>query len=234
MSLEPVPRRTKVCVLATHSIVLQEIQRILMDGSFEVAAAKVSTRAEDAASEIPVVPVYVIDSGSATDGLMALIQGIVARVPDARMVVLGEQFSEDNAFPLLKLGVKGLVTHELISQQLPRALEAVSTGGFWVPRNLLANFVDSVLSGSRQTGSMKPAGVEVSRREKEIVDGLLMNLSNKEIAARLNISERTVKFHVSNLLSKFHVQRRADLILLWFQQGRGTESKGAGPSRRVQ
>ncbi len=58
----------------------------------------------------------------------------------------------------------------------------------------------------------------ISRREREVLDLLLANLSNKEIAARLFISERTVKFHVSNLLSKFNVQRRADLIVLWMQR----------------
>jgi DNA-binding CsgD family transcriptional regulator len=46
-----------------------------------------------------------------------------------------------------------------------------------------------------------------------VLDGLLANLSNKEIAARLNISERTVKFHVSNLLAKFGVERRQELIM---------------------
>ena len=44
------------------------------------------------------------------------------------------------------------------------------------------------------------------------------NLSNKEIANNLRISERTVKFHVSNLLAKHGVQRRSDLILLYFQR----------------
>jgi DNA-binding NarL/FixJ family response regulator len=51
-----------------------------------------------------------------------------------------------------------------------------------------------------------------------VLEGLLENLANKEIASRLNISERTVKFHVSNLLAKFNVRRRADLILLCYQQ----------------
>jgi len=58
----------------------------------------------------------------------------------------------------------------------------------------------------------------LSRREQEVLDSLLENLSNKEIASKLNIAERTVKFHVSNLLSKFGVRRRADLILLTFQR----------------
>ena len=63
-----------------------------------------------------------------------------------------------------------------------------------------------------------PAGpANLSQREGETLDALLENLSNKEIASRLHISERTAKFHVSHLLSKFGVRRRADLILLHYQ-----------------
>ena len=53
---------------------------------------------------------------------------------------------------------------------------------------------------------------------EEVLAGLLENLANKEVADRLHISERTVKFHVSNLLAKFGVRRRADLILLCYQR----------------
>jgi DNA-binding NarL/FixJ family response regulator len=56
------------------------------------------------------------------------------------------------------------------------------------------------------------------RREREVLDLLLDNLSNKEIAGKLFVCERTVKFQVSNLLSKFKVQRRADLIVIWIQR----------------
>jgi DNA-binding CsgD family transcriptional regulator len=67
----------------------------------------------------------------------------------------------------------------------------------------------------------------VSGREKEVLARLLENKSNKEIANVLNISERTVKFHVSNLLSKYGVQRRADLIVLCYQaQPEGTRNTG--------
>jgi DNA-binding CsgD family transcriptional regulator len=73
----------------------------------------------------------------------------------------------------------------------------------------LGAFLDSLLGGANETRT--PGGL--SRREQEVLASLLQNLSNKEIAVRLNISERTVKFHVSNLLSKFSVQRRADLLV---------------------
>lgn len=53
----------------------------------------------------------------------------------------------------------------------------------------------------------------LSRRQDEVLAGITQNLSNKEIAAKLNISERTVKFHVSSLLQKFDVRGRVDLML---------------------
>lgn len=53
---------------------------------------------------------------------------------------------------------------------------------------------------------------KISERERQVLEALLDNLANKEIASKLGISERTVKFHVSNLLSKFGVERRQHLI----------------------
>lgn len=54
--------------------------------------------------------------------------------------------------------------------------------------------------------------VKISPRERQVLEGLLQYQANKEIAARLNLSERTVKFHVSSLLSKFGVRDRGQLI----------------------
>ena len=77
--------------------------------------------------------------------------------------------------------------------------------------------MESILPELRGCKSLD-SEVDISRREREVLDLLLENLSNKEIASKLFISERTVKFHVSNLLSKFGVQRRADLIVRWMQR----------------
>ena len=54
--------------------------------------------------------------------------------------------------------------------------------------------------------------IPISQRQQEVLRGILQNLSNKEIASRLNIAERTVKFHVSALLQKFHVSGRGGLM----------------------
>ena len=61
-------------------------------------------------------------------------------------------------------------------------------------------------------GQSVKTSVKLTRREKEVLDGILRSLANKEIASELNLSERTVKFHVSSLLSKFKVHSRMELM----------------------
>ncbi len=54
--------------------------------------------------------------------------------------------------------------------------------------------------------------VKLTRREEEVLSGVMRSLANKEIAASLNLSERTVKFHVSSLLAKYNVRGRMELV----------------------
>lgn len=63
-----------------------------------------------------------------------------------------------------------------------------------------------------QAGHSAKSCVKLTRREEEVLDGILRSLSNKEIASGLYLSERTVKFHVSSLLAKYKVSGRLELI----------------------
>jgi len=209
-----------VCLLSPHPLVLTEFERLLGKASqFKVIAKQLeSTLAPDLRNfEPPIAQVYVVDAHAARQATGALLTNILERHVDARLIVVGDAINEANCFSLLRLGVKGILTYAEARDQLSRALPLVSQGGFWVPRSVLSGFVDSILTG--QGRRLKTDAVtNLSRREQEVLDALLENLANKEIASRLNIAERTVKFHVSNLLSKFGVRRRADLILLTFQR----------------
>jgi DNA-binding NarL/FixJ family response regulator len=211
--------KLSVCLLSPHPLVLSEFERLLAKPQFKVITKQLeSTLAPDLRNlEIPKSQVYVLDAHAARQATGALLSNILEHNPEARLIVVGEQHLENNCYSLLRLGVKGLLTYEEAREQLIRALPLVASGGFWVPRQLLSGFVDSILSN--QGRRLKTDSVaNLSRREQEVLDSLLENLSNKEIASKLNIAERTVKFHVSNLLTKFGVRRRADLILLTFQR----------------
>ena len=208
-----------VCILSPHPLVLSEFERVLSKAQFKVVVKQLeSTLAPDMRNfEPPVAQVYVVDGHAARPATGALLANLLERHPEARLIVVGEQHTDANSYQLLRLGVKGLLTYTEARDQLVRALPLVANGGFWVPRSVLSGFVDSVLTS--QGRRLKTDSVtNLSRREQEVLDSLLENLSNKEIASKLNIAERTVKFHVSNLLSKFGVRRRADLILLTFQR----------------
>jgi DNA-binding CsgD family transcriptional regulator len=72
----------------------------------------------------------------------------------------------------------------------------------------LAEKAEQLLQAGHSVGS----SVKLTRREEEVLGGVMRSLANKEIAASLNLSERTVKFHVSSLLAKFRVRGRMELV----------------------
>lgn len=216
----PGKSRLKVCLLSPHPMVLDEFHRLLEKSGFHIVARQLdSMLAPDLRSlELPRASVYVIDAHAARQATGALLGNVLDRFPTARLLVVGDNFKEGDSYTFLRQGVKGILNYSEAREQLPRAVPLVAAGGFWVPRTVLSRFVDSILSSTQGRRLRGDSTAELSRREQEVLSGLLENLANKEVAERLHISERTVKFHVSNLLAKFGVRRRADLILLCYQR----------------
>ena len=212
----PSARKMSVCLLARHPLVIREFQRLLSSMAVRVHHRNADYLLLDSEC-IPRASVYVIDCEGYHLRPEELAATVLQQYPSARVLLVGREFRFDTAYPLLRLGVKGLLQHSQIADQLQRALQSLAAGGYWVPRVLLTKFVESVLKKTSHSMSMS-ARAGLTRREKEVIQGLLDNRSNKEIASKLNISERTVKFHVSNLLQKFNVRRRADLIVLGYQE----------------
>ncbi len=210
----------KVCLLSPHPLVLDEFRRLLENSGFQISFKQLdSMLAPDLRNlDLPRASVYVVDAHAARQATGALLTNILDRYEDARLLVVGDTLNEADSHSLLRQGVKGILNYNETREQLPRALPLVAAGGFWVPRTVLSRFVDSILSSTQGRRLRGNAPSELSRREQEVLSSLLENLANKEVAERLHISERTVKFHVSNLLAKFGVRRRADLILLCYQR----------------
>ena len=198
---------------------LSEFERLLSDlpGSVQGRRLEPDVLADPAKLVVPKASVFVVESHAHRPTTEALVMGVLGGHPTGRVIVAADSFDQAGAFALLRLGSKGLITFADANGQLGRAVQEVASGGFWVPRSLLSRFVDETISSVRRPrGPVGPA--RLSRREREVLDALLENLSNKEIASKLNMSERTAKFHVSNLLAKYGVRRRADLILLTYTQ----------------
>ena len=214
----------QVGLLSPHPLVLSEFERVLKNPAFKLISHQLeSMLGPDLRHlEIPKASVYVVDAHVARPAAGALLANILDHNPEARIIVVADKFDSAETYSLLQMGAKGLLTFSVAQEQLPSALPLVASGGFWVPRAVLSGFVDSILGGTQSRRLKVDSSTELSRREQEVLSSLLENMSNKEIGNKLNISERTVKFHVSNLLSKFGVRRRADLILLCYQKRSAT------------
>jgi DNA-binding NarL/FixJ family response regulator len=196
-----------------HPLVLPQFQRVISENGFRLIARRLEAdRIPDFERlSVPKASVYIVEAHPQFPVTEAVVTGIHARQPASRVLLLSEPFDDATAFALLRLGVKGLMTYAEADAGLPRAIETVADGGLWVGRSLLSRFVDSALC----TVPLRvyATGFEgLTRRERQVLEAVLDNLSNKEIASRLHMSERTAKFHVSNLLVKHGVRRRADLL----------------------
>ena len=205
-----------------HPLVLPQFEQLISDNGYRLLARRLEANRIPNFENLPVprAAVQIVEAHQHLAATEAVVTGIHARQPSARIIVLAERFNDPMAFAVLRLGVKGLLTYSEALRALPQAVETVITGGLWVGRSLLSRFVDAALC----TVPLKvyATGLEgLTRRERQVLEAVLDNLSNKEIARRLQMSVRTAKFHVSNLLVKHGVRRRADLLF------RALQSTGA-------
>jgi DNA-binding NarL/FixJ family response regulator len=224
--LVTVPRSTSVGLYWFHPLVLPEFERVVSEGGLRLVARRLEpNRIPDFEHvTVPRASAYVVEAHPQLPVTEAVVTGIHARQPTARILVLAERYADQTAFALLRLGIKGLLTYTETARSMMAALQTVTTGGLWVGRALLSRFVDSALCTVPLR--LYATGFEgLTRRERQVLEAVLDNLSNKEIARRLHMSERTAKFHVSNLLVKHGVRRRADLLFCALRNG---------PARRTQ
>lgn len=224
MGIGKAQAKVVVCLLAPHPLALREIRRALSTERFTALTRTIPLSSAIDTDSIPNADVYVVDIEGAIPQIASWLGELIRQRPSACFLALAQVFNEANTFPVLRLGVRGILEHAALERQLSQAIDTVLTGGYWVPRIILSDFVSSILRATPQP-RLDRGSVELSRRETEVMNSLLENRSNKEIATALNISERTVKFHVSNVLRKFRVGRRADLILLGVQGVSGWENR---------
>jgi DNA-binding NarL/FixJ family response regulator len=207
-----------VCICAAHPLALAEFEQALGDRRFRVQTRRLEPDGGRQRSvSLPRVSAYVLDLPPYRHAAEMLVSRILRLAPHARILVVGEKFDDPTAFALLRSGVKGLVRYVEVRENLGRALDTLSADGYWVPRSLLSRFFDQTLGGASRARRSHEE-LDMSPREHEVLALVHENLSNKEIASHLHISPRTAKFHVSHLLAKHGVKRRAELILLRFAQ----------------
>jgi len=154
-------------------------------------------------------PLFLVDNLGLSPPLTELLPRLTARYSDARFLVLDRQVPRDDVVRLLSLGVHGFLEHRTVGESLSKAVRALSEGQLWFSPEVLHFYVQATARAKRR----RAAGPEsITSREHQIVELVKRRLSNQEIASILGIKEGTVKFHLSNIYSKFQVRSRRDLL----------------------
>ena len=141
--------------------------------------------------------------------LFDLMAGMNATRPDMRIIVTGSGADDETILKAVTAGAKGYVDEAAPAAEFIMAIRIVNQGSVWAPRRVLSMFIERV---SSSPGRIFPAGrVNITDREKEVLELLVAGRSNKEIGSALAIEERTVKAHVAKLMRKVGVQNRIAL-----------------------
>jgi two-component system, NarL family, nitrate/nitrite response regulator NarL len=151
------------------------------------------------------------------------IQGLSLQM---KVVVLTDKPNEREGLAALRAGLKGYDSKNITSTLLRKSVKVIQKGEIWVRRGLLSQFVEETIHASesgRRTGHL-PGGESrfgnLTRREREIVYLIRDGGTNKEIANRLKVSEKTVKAHLTSIFRKLKVSDRLRLALLAVQHPR--------------
>jgi DNA-binding NarL/FixJ family response regulator len=128
------------------------------------------------------------------------------------LLVSLEQWNHSDDLRILYLGISGVVPISAqMETDLPNAIASVNRGGLWVNNDALYTYIKKTGHAIHQPMS---AFKNLTSREEQIAVLIARGLSNHEIATLLEISVRTIKFHVSNILQKCNVENRKHLIVM--------------------
>ncbi|MEH2207338.1 MAG: response regulator transcription factor [Nostoc sp.] len=135
------------------------------------------------------------------------IVAICAEFTHARIIVLTTYDGDEDIYRALRAGAKGYLLKDAEPDALLNAIHIVHSGQQYIPSEVAAKLVQRMNIP------------ELSDREQEVVRQMVLGLSNHDIAAALNITESTVKFHINKILSKLGVSDRTQAVITALKRG---------------
>ena len=130
--------------------------------------------------------------------------------PDVRLITLTRYTDDGYLQQLLKAGVSGYVLKQSASAVLLTAVRAVTAGNLFLDPAITGKVIGNYVGKSAGRGAR--AGGELSEREAETLRLIAWGYSNKEIAARLDLSVKTVEAHKANAMRKLDMRSRIDIV----------------------
>ena len=202
-----------------HALARAAIRSTLTACGFSVVAEAAST-SEAVALTLELRPsLCLLDIHMPGGGGPAACAAIVEEVPGVKVVMLTASMEEEDLFASLAAGASGYLVKDMDPDRLPHALRGVLAGEAAIPRRLTARLIEEFRArrssvGSARVPALRALGIELSDREWEILRLMAQDLSTRELADRLGISEITVRRHVGALLRKMRVPSREAAVSL--------------------
>lgn len=189
-------RPPSVFVHSRHPLVCQTIERSLLPVTYEIKLfSQLIGLNSDGYSWVVILDAYTVEEW--------LDLAMQCKLRGGRSIIILPEIPQEMELRLVYLGVNGVVSIPTVYNELKHAVDAVLTGHLWFRRGALDEYVKRTTS--------KP-GLIFSIREEQVIIFLAKGFSNKQIGNALGISERTVKFHVSNILRKCKAKNRRSLL----------------------
>jgi DNA-binding NarL/FixJ family response regulator len=157
-----------------------------------------------------------------TDGIEAT-RRIVAANPAVRVLVLTTFDLDEYAFGALRVGASGFLLKDVRPAELITAIRTVAAGNAVVSprvtRRLLEEYAQVMPAPGGPQAERYPQLSSLTERESEVLEAVARGLSNAEIAAKLFVSETTVKSHVGRILAKLGLRDRIQIVVLAYEAG---------------
>ena len=136
--------------------------------------------------------------------------------PRSQIIVLTSYHEDEHIFPALKAGALSYILKDVSAEELASAVRKAAVGEAILHPRVAARVIRE-LRGS-QAEKVNPF-TELSERELEVLKLIADGMSNAEMAAKLVLSEKTIKGHVSNILSKLHLVDRTQAAVYAWREG---------------
>ena len=159
----------------------------------------------------PALGYLVVDFNSSSEGMQTL-ENVKRARPAMRQIVIGPDNDDELVLEAITSGARAYLYSSADPHTVRMAIEIVVNDSIWAPRRLLSKLIDRLL-GVPAGGGTASGAVELTSRERQVLDLILLAQSNREIARQLGIEERTVKAHVGRLMRKTGAENRIELSI---------------------
>jgi NarL family two-component system response regulator LiaR len=211
--------KVRVIIVDDHDVVRQGIRAYLElhDQILVVGEASDGQRALDLTRELSPDVVLMDLVMPRMDGVEAT-KRLLAEHPDTKVIILSSFTEDDKVFPAIQAGATSYLLKDVKPAELAAAILASHRGESQLHPEITKKLMEQVVGGKDPSSKERGLG-DLTERELEVLQHLARGLSNRELADALTISEKTVKTHVSSILSKLHLSDRTQAAIYAHKHG---------------